>query len=167
MTYKGDPIAEKLDKLAELTGVPGLRRRSEAASARGPIRFRVVPGILLALAAGGLALQIAYPWGFGLWMIIVPWFVTTMVYQFGPLGQRRGRKWDEREAAVVRHGHFIGLLTIAFGAIGAMLRLWHLWAPRNGLDWMAVTFFLLVLEANVAVLAASSAIPDALDDEEE
>ena len=40
-------------------------------------------------------------------------------------------------------------------------------APTSGLDWMAITFFLANLELNVAVLAASSATPEPLDDEDE
>ena len=53
-----------------------------------------------------------------------------------------------------------------FGKMGEMLHTWRLWAPETGFDWFAVTFFLLALEANVAVLAASNAIPEPLDDEE-
>ena len=52
MTYKGDPIAEKLDKLAEATGMPGSQRKLQA---RDPMRFRVLPSILLALAVAGMA----------------------------------------------------------------------------------------------------------------
>lgn len=179
MTYKSDPIAEKLDKLVEKTGFPEIQRRYEARGYgnRAPLRFRTVPLLLLALASAGMALQIFFPWGYGLWLIMGAWFVTNFVFQLGPLTARRG-KWDEREAAVVRHGHFVGLmvgfviavlgsLTVAFGQIGAMLRLWDYWAPRNGLDWVAVAFFLLVVELNVAVLAASSATPEPLEDEED
>ena len=175
MTYKGDPITEKLDKLAEVTGVPRLQRRYRS---NNPIRFRVLPLLLLAVASAGMALQIAYPAGFGYFVIISSWSGTIVVFTLGPLGQRAGRKWDEREAAIVRGGHFWGLLiafavailaSLAFGMgkMGAMIRLWDIWTPRAGRDWLAVTFFLLSLEANVAVLAASAATPEALEDEEE
>ena len=50
---------------------------------------------------------------------------------------------------------------------GATIGLWDIWTPRSGLDWLAITFFLLNLEANAAVLAASAAIPEPLEDEEE
>jgi len=175
MTYKGDPIAEKLDKLAEATGMPRLQRRYASGN---PIRFRLLPLVLLAIAAAGLALQIAEPLSLGYLVILTVWSVTILVFTLGPLGQRAGRRWDEREAAVVRKGHFMGLL-IAFGAAvlgslafgmgktGAMIRLWDIWTPQSGLDWLAVTFFLLVLEANVAVIAASAATPEPLEDEEE
>ena len=171
MTYKGDPIAEKLDQLAEMTGFPRLQRKFQSQ----PVRFRVLPWILLALAAAAMAIQVARPsWG-TFWIMMAPWFVTIMAYGNGPLW--RGGKLDEREAAIVRHGHFVGMLwalavavlgslTIAFGQMGAMLRLWSLWAPRDGVDWMMITLFLLVVEANVAVLAASSATPEPLDDDE-
>jgi hypothetical protein len=177
MTYKGDPIAEKLDQLAESTGVPRLQRRLVAAD---PVRFRWLPILLLALAVVAMGVQIARPNGLGFMLLMVPWSVTILMYQFGPLGspRQRGRRYDEREAAVVRHGHFVGLMwtlslailaSLAFGLgkMGAMIRLWDIWTPTSGLDWMAVTFFLLSLEINIAILAASSATPEPLEDEEE
>jgi hypothetical protein len=172
MTYKGDPIAEKLDQLAEATGFPRLQRKFQSQ----PVRFRVLPWVLLALAVAAMAIQIAWPtWG-TFWIIMVPWSVTIMAYGNGPMW--RSAKLDEREAALIKHGHFVGMmwalavavlgsLTIAFGQMGAMLRLWSLWAPRDGVDWMMITLFLLVVEANVAVLAAGAAAPDPLDDDEE
>jgi hypothetical protein len=177
MTYKGDPIAEKLDQLVERTGVPGLQRRLVAAD---PVRFRWLPIALLVLAVVTMGLQIAFPQGFGFMLLMIPWSVTTVMYQFGPLGspRQRGRRYDEREAAVVRHGHFVGMMwtlgvailgSLAFGLgkMGAMVRLWDIWTPTSGLDWMAVTFFLLSVEINIAVLAASAATPKPLDDGEE
>ncbi|MBO0749239.1 MAG: hypothetical protein J2O44_02255 [Porphyrobacter sp.] len=173
MTYKGDPIAEKLDKLAEATGMPRLQRKFAKAD---PLRFRVLPLGLLGLAVAGLAAQMAWPFSQAFWLVGAAWFATVMVYGNGPMW--RSGKLDEREAAVVRHGHFVGMmwalgvavlgsLTIAFGQMGAMLRLWDLWAPRTGIDWMVVTLFLLVIEANVAVLAAGAATPEPLEDEED
>lgn len=178
MTYKGDPIAEKLDKLAEKTGVPRFQRRYEARGARSPIRFRVIPLALLALAVAGLAVQIVLPRGMGYFVIMMVWSATIIIYNLGPLGRRPNHRLDEREAGVVRHGHFVGLIVafvaavlgsfaFAFGKIGAMLGLWNIWAPQSGLDWMAVTFFLLAVEANVAVLAASAATPEPLQDDED
>ena len=113
MTYKGDPIAEKLDKLAEATGIPRLQRKYRYSN---PVRFRMLPIALLTMAFG----------------------VTVL-----------------------------GSLAFGLGKIGAMIGLWDIWAPRSGLDWMAVTFFLLNLEANIAVLAASAATPEPLEEEEE
>ena len=91
MTYKGDPIAEKLDKLAEMTGVPGLQRRAEAAGPPNPVRFRVVPLILLAFATGGLVVQIIHPWALGYFTIMMVWFATLLVFTFGPLGRAARR----------------------------------------------------------------------------
>lgn len=175
MTYKGDPIAEKLDKLAEATGIPQLQARYRHSN---PIRFRVLPLVLIALATAGLVLQMTRGQTYGYVLIIMVWSATTLVFALGPLGHRMNRRWDERERAVVRQGHFTGLMvafgvavlgSLAFGLgkMGAMIHLWDIWAPANGLDWMAVTFFLLNLEANVAVLAASSATPEPLEDDEE
>jgi hypothetical protein len=173
MTYKGDPLAQKLDRVAEATGFPKLQRRLVSGN---PVRFRVVPLILLALAIAGLALQILWPNFFGYLVIITVWSATTIVYTLGPLNRRLGGKLDEREISVVRSGHFAGLLTafgvailgafaFGLGKVGATVGLWDIWAPQSGLDWLAVTFFLLAVEANVAVLAASAATPEPLDDE--
>ena len=173
MTYKGDPIAEKLDKLAEMTGVPRLQRKFK--SDRQP-RFLILPWVLLAFVVAGLGVQIAWPGWLGFWIVWMAWIGTSFLFQqLGPLGQPRKR--DEREASEFRHGHVIGLmwtfgvavigsLTIAFGKMGALVGIWRLWAPETAADWMTITLFLLALEVNVAVLAANSATPEPLDDEE-
>ena len=41
------------------------------------------------------------------------------------------------------------------------------WAPQGPTDWIAIGLFLLAVESNVAVIAASSATPDPLDDGED
>jgi hypothetical protein len=175
MTYKGDPIAEKLDKLAEATGIPQFQARFRHSN---PIRFRVLPLVLIALATVGLILQMTRGQTYGYVLIIMVWSATTMVFALGPLGRRTNRRLDEREAAVVRQGHFTGLIvafgvavlgSLAFGLgkMGAMIHLWDIWAPASGLDWLAITFFLLNLEANVAVIAASAATPEPLEDDDE
>lgn len=174
MTYKGDPIAEKLDKLAAATGMPRLQRKLQT---RDPMRFRVLPSSLLAIAVAGMAVQIGWGGLTGFWLVWAGWMGTFMCKPFGPMARPGGRKLDEREAAVVRHGHFtgtmwalgvaiLGSLTIAFGTAWAMLRMGGLWAPQTPMDWMTITLFLLAIETNVAVLAASAATPEPLEDEE-
>jgi hypothetical protein len=174
MTYKADPIAAKLDKLAEATGFPRVQRRLE--SDRRPGRPRVLPSLLLAVVVIGMAVQIARPGWSGFWIVWAGWIGTTFVYQqLGPLGSTRKR--DEREAALFRHGHLVGLmwafaiavigsLAVAFGKLGAMIHLWRLWAPESPMDWMTITLFLLALEVDIAVLAASAATPEPLDDDD-
>ena len=175
MTYRGDPIAEKLDKLAEATGMPALQRKLQA---RDPMRFRVLPSILLTLAVAGMAVQIVWGGLAGFWIVWAGWLGTFMCQPFGPMGRATERKLDEREAAIVRHGHFTGMmwalgvailgsLTIAFGTAWAMLGMGRLWAPQTPMDWMTITLFLLAIETNVAVLAASAATPEPLEDEKE
>jgi hypothetical protein len=106
------------------------------------------------------------------------WIFTIALQQWGPLHRPRGREYDEREAALVRNGHFTGMmwalgvavlgsLAIGLGKAGAIIRLWYVWAPETPWDWFAVTFFLLALELNVAILAASSAMPEPLEDGED
>jgi hypothetical protein len=175
MTYKGDPIAEKLDKLAEATGVPALQRKLRS---RDPMRFRVLPSILLALAVAGMGVQIAWGGLAGFWIVWAGWMGTFACQPFGPMKRPDGRKLDEREAAILRHGHFTGMmwalgvailgsLTITFGTVWAMAGMGGLWAPQTPMDWMAITLFLLAVETNVAVLAASAAMPEPLEDDEE
>jgi hypothetical protein len=175
MTYKSDSIAEKLDKLAEATGVPAFQRKLKT---RDPVRIRVLPSVLLAIAVAGMAVQIGWGGLAGFWLVWIGWIGTFMCQPFGPMGRPVGRKLDEREAAVVRTGHFTGMmwalgvailgsLTITFGKAWAILRMGGLWAPETPMDWMTITLFLLAVETNVAVLAASAAMPEPLDDEEE
>jgi len=175
MTYKGDPIAEKLDRLAEATGVPALGRRMQS---RDPLRFRMLPSVLLALAVAGMALQIGRGGLSGFWIVWAGWMGAFMCQPFGPMGRPGGRNLDEREAAIVRQGHFTGMmwalgvavlgsLAITFGRVWAMAGMASLWAPQTPMDWMTITLFLLAVETNVAVLAASAAMPEPLEDDEE
>ena len=175
MTYKGDPIAEKLDKLAEATGMPALQRRMQA---RDPMRFRVLPSILLVLAVAGMALQIGRGGLSGFWIVWAGWMGSLMCQPFGPMGRPGGSKLDEREAAIVRDGHFTGMmwalgvavlgsLAITFATVWTIAGMAGLWAPKTPMDWMTITLFLLAVEFNVAVLAASAAMPEPLDDDEE
>ena len=175
MTYKGDPIAEKLDQLAEATRIPALQRKLQA---RDPMRFRVLPSVLLALAVAGMAVQIGWGGLSGFWIVWAGWMGSFMCQPFGPMGGARARKLDEREAAIVRQGHFAGMmwalgvavlgsLVITFCTVWTMAGMAGLWAPRTPMDWMTITLFLLAVEMNVAVLAASAAMPDPLEDYEE
>jgi hypothetical protein len=175
MTYKGDPIAEKLDQLAEATRIPALQRKLQA---RDPMRFRVLPSVLLALAVAGMAVQIGWGGLSGFWIVWAGWMGSFMCQPFGPMGGARARKLDEREAAIVRQGHFTGMmwalgvavlgsLVITFCTIWTIAGMAGLWAPRTPMDWMTITLFLLAVEMIVAVLAASAAMPDPLEDDEE
>jgi hypothetical protein len=174
MTYKADPIAVKLDKVAEATGMPRLSRRLQNAL---PIRFRAIPLALLALAVAGLWVQIERSELIGYLVVMIAWMVGGAVQAFSPIGARGGQL-DEREAALVRSGHSAGLLAatgvavlgcLAFGmaSIANLFRLGYFWTPQSGTDWFALMFFLLAVEANVATMAASAKLPAALDDEEE
>ena len=177
MTYKGDPIAEKLDKAAiafsDATGLTRLQRRLQpGALAPSP----VLPWVLLASSIAGMAVQISRPGWVGFWIVWAAWIATSGIFrQLGPFGQ--SRILDEREAATFRHSHFIGMmwtfgvvaigcLTIGFGKIGAMLGLWNVWAPETPWDWLTITLFLFAFEGNVAALAAIGETPEPLEDDE-
>ncbi|MBT2135794.1 hypothetical protein KK137_15760 [Croceibacterium sp. LX-88] len=175
MPYKGDPIAEKLDKLAEATGMPQLSRRL---ANRYPVRFRIVPLILLAVAFGGLWAQIAVSEIYGYFVVMFAFLGTMALLPFSPL-KKVGRGFDEREAALVKSGHFIGLLVaaglvvlgcvfIGLGVVASKLGLGHFWAPSRVTDWFALALLLATVEINVAILAASARLPsDDPNDEDE
>lgn len=175
MPYQGDPIAEKLDKIAEATGMPQLSRRLNRAT---PVRFRFVPLVLLAFAIAGLWVQIAASDVFGYLVVMVAWMAASAIQAFSPAGNVRGGRLDEREVALVRSGHFAGLLAaMAVAVLGCFLlgmasvanqfRLGDFWVPEIGTDWFALAFFLLAVENTVAALAASARMPERLDDDED
>ncbi|HEY6817137.1 MAG TPA: hypothetical protein VI168_16485 [Croceibacterium sp.] len=180
MPYQGDPIAEKLDKVAGIVGAAtGLTRLQRRFNSGRTVRFRFTPLVLLVLASAGLWLQIAHPDSAAFLAIMTVWMISGTVQAFSPIGNLRGAKQlDERETALVRSGHSIGLLAalgvavlgcLAFGmaSIAEQVRLPSFWRPEVGTDWFALAFFLLAIEANVATLAASAKLPEDLEDEED
>jgi hypothetical protein len=175
MPYKGDPIAEKLDRIAEATGMPRLSKKLERAL---PMRLRWLPLALLAAAIAGLWVQIAVSDMFGYIVIMIAWTTSFAVQQLSPLRQGQRGPLDERERALVRSGHLTGLIAalgvavlgcfaIGMGSAATLVHLGSFWAPRGPTDWFAIALFLLALESNIAVLAASSAMPEPLNDGEE
>lgn len=174
MLYRGDPIAETLDKIAEASGMPRLSRKLERAL---PMRFKLIPLALLAMAVAGMWVQIGVSQAFGYILVMLSWMFSLSLQQFSPLRAVERRRLDEHERAVFRSGHFIGLiaglgmavlgcLAIGICSIANMVRLGSFWEP-SGVDWIALAMFLLAVESNVAVFAASSAMPDPLDDDGE
>jgi hypothetical protein len=175
MPYQGDPIAEKLDRIAEATGMPALSRRLNRAT---PIRFRFLPIGLLALAVAGLWVQIAVSDVLGYLVVMMAWMAASAIQAFSPAGNVRGGPLDEREVAVVRSGHFAGVLAamavavlgcfvLGMASVANQFRLGAFWLPEIGTDWFALAFFLLAVENTVAALAASAKLPEDLDDEDE
>lgn len=179
MPYKGDPIAEKLDKAAgAFSNATGLSRLQRRFNSGRTVRFRFTPLVLLALAGGGLWLQIARSEGLGFLAVMIIWLASGAVQSFSPMGNLRGGKLDEREMALIRSGHSIGLLAaMGVAVLGCLwfgmastaeqVRLGSFWTPGSGSDWFALAFFVLAVEANVATLAGSAKLPEDLDDEDE
>lgn len=171
MPYRGNPIAEALDRIAERTGVPAMNRRMEERPAR-PLRF--LPGALLLLVMGGLALAISGS-PFGLAVTSASWSGTIIAHMFSPMRLPR-RPLDERERALVRLGHLWGLAVVVILSVGACF--WFgfatafktdgamLWMPRAPQEWIAIGFALMALEANIAMLATSWAFPRPVPDED-
>jgi hypothetical protein len=175
MPYKGDPIAEKLDKVAEATGFPEFSRRMRD---RYPVRFRLLPLVLLSLGVGGLWVQVASHEIYGNLVVTFAYIATMMLLPFSPL-RKVGRHYDEREIALVKSGHFTGLLLVTgiavlgcvalgLGAIATQFGLGHFWAPSRGTDWFALAMLIVTFEINFAIMAASARLPaDDPDDEYE
>lgn len=175
MPYKGDPIAEKLDKIAEATGMPRLSKRLERAL---PMRFRIIPLALLIFAIAGMGVQIAVSDLFGYILVMLAWTMSLPLQQLSPLRRSEHGSLDEREQALVQSGHFIGLIAalgvavlgcifIGMGSVANMAGLGSFWEPAGPTDWLSLALFLLAVESNVAVLAASAKLPEALEDEDE
>ena len=180
MPYQGDPIAEKLDKIAgAFSDAVGLSRLQRRFNSGRTIRFRFTPLVLLALAVAGLWVEIAWYDGLGFLIVMVVWLTSGAIQAFSPMGNLRGAKQlDEREAALVRSGHSIGLLAamgvavlgcLAFGmgSTAELARLGSFWQPESGSDWFALAFFVLAIEANVATIAGSAKLPEPLEDDED
>jgi len=175
MPYQADPLSEKLDKFAEKTGMPALSRKLNSTM---PVRFRAIPLVLLAAAVAGLWVQIAVSDLFGYLVVMIAWMVGSGVQAFSAAGNARGAKLDEREAALVRSGHFagglaalgvavLGCFLLGMASVANQVRLGDFWVPGTGTDWFALAFFLLAVEANVATMAASAKLPPDLDDEDD
>jgi hypothetical protein len=180
MPYQGDPIAQKLDRIAgAFSGAVGLTRLQRRFNSGHTVRFRVTPVVLLALAVAGLWVEIAWYDGLGFLLVMVVWLTSGAIQAFSPIGNLRGAKQlDERESALVRSGHSIGLLAAAgvavlgclafgMGSTAELARLGSFWQPESGSDWFALAFFVLAIEANVATLAGSAKLPEDLEDEED
>ena len=173
MPYKGDPLAEKLDKIAEATGMPRVSRWFAEGHS---IRFRYLPLALLAFTVAGLWVQIAVSDMFGYVLVMLAWTLSFPLQSLSPLRQSR-RGLDERERGLVRSGHLTGLIAamglavlgcifIGLGTVATLIRLGSFWAPEGPTDWLTLALVLLAVESNVAVLAASAATPPPLDEDE-
>jgi hypothetical protein len=175
MPYEADPLSQKLDKIAEATGMPALSRKLNSAL---PMRFRIIPLVFLAAAVAGLWVQIAVSDMLGYLAVMIAWMFSSAIQSFSAAGNARGTKLDEREAALVKSGHFagglaamgvavLGCFVFGMGSVANQSRLGDFWVPEIGTDWFALAFFLLAVEANVATMAASAKLPPDLGDDED
>jgi hypothetical protein len=163
MTYRANPVLEKLDRAAERSGVPALGRWANRAL---PVPFRIAPAALIAAAL--LLLLMHRPWSVSL--AVTLWSFTLCLHAFGPLRTPPNGRRDERERQMMRDGHFVGLAVtmgvavagcflFGFSAVFAILGWGRIWVPEGAIDWMLLAFFLMILEGNVALMAASWMMP--------
>jgi hypothetical protein len=169
MTYRANPVLEKLDRAVEYTGVPALGRWSQRAL---PLPFRIAPALLIGVAA--IALVARAWWGLSLIMLI--WSISGGLYAFGPLRTPPDGQRDERERQLMRDGHFagmavtlgaaiIGCMVFTFGSAFAILGWSRIWVPSGPMDWAMLALFLMILEVNAALMAGSWMMPRRLRDE--
>lgn len=177
MNYRSNSFLTKLDRLVAFTGVQDRMRHPDRHIATP---FRVASLLFLAWAVIGLVLQTRMP-NAGWINLMLAWTSGFPLMFAGPLRVPPGGALDERERALIRSGHFTGLLAVAVLAIGgcflagignALSLLYKTappWTPVRIQDWIALGFFLLIVELNVAVLYVSWKLPRRMpgDDEDD
>lgn len=156
MPYRGNPLSEKLDKLAfdpaKLVKAPAFGRRAVLAG-------RLVALLLLALTLGGAASYIAGQMaGYTLLMTASPLAMAGAATS--PLRQASGSyRPDERERAMQLRAVLWGSTgTLMLGQFGLLGLSWNSlsggWIPASTVDFLAITMLLIALPANIATLAA-------------
>ncbi len=156
MTYRGNPLAAKLDKLAfdpaKLAKAPSFGRRSVLAG-------RTVGALLLALTLGAAAAFVSgHPAGYPLLVIATP--LATAGALASPLRQASGKyRPDERERAVQLRAVLWGTGgTLTLGLFATLWLAWNTlasgWVPASTVDFVALALLLVALPANIAGLAA-------------
>jgi hypothetical protein len=175
MSYQASPFLKKLDRMVAFTGVEDRIRHPDRYVA---MPFRIASLLFLVWAGIGLFLQTRMP-DVGWINLMLAWSSGFPLMFTGPLRVPPGGAYDERERALIRAGHFAGLLTVAVLAIGgcflagitSAMSLLHwaapLWTPVRIQDWIALGFFLLIVELNVAVLYVSWTLPRRMPGDDE
>lgn len=155
-------LPQRLDDLANLTGMPALSARMASGKHRRHLRW--LPIILLLLVSGGTALIFASPdrWWLGYGVLMLGNVIGGWLPMYGPV-----KPWgvldgaDERERQVRQNAYFVTFATIS---IVAVLGLWLLaglalvndWKSDTlALDMSALSLFLLSLWEIVPTLHAS------------
>jgi MFS family permease len=156
MTYRGNPLAEKLDRLAfdpaKLVKAPTFGRKAVLAG-------RIVALLLLALTLGGAAAYFSgHAAGYSLLVMASP--LAMGAAAASPLRQASGSyRPDERERAMQLRAVLWGTGgTLTLGLFGLLGLSWnslsHGWIPTSTVDFLAITMLLIALPTNIAALAA-------------
>lgn len=159
MDNDGSRMIHETGGLETMMNMPKPGRPIETVAARP---MRILPWLLILAAIGGLWDQArGGEWGYG--VVAMAFATTNFVQLFGPFRQSGLFPWrDEREVDLFRRGHLMGLaVTMAATVVGCFycgfvaLHGYRLWIPARPFDWNCLAFFLIAVEGNVAVLAAS------------
>jgi hypothetical protein len=157
-----------------MTGVPKINAIMKQNASARPLRM--APLVVLICGVLGLGLQISRS-PLGIFVIEMALLASCFVLGIGPFRRFRTKPRDEREVELVRKGHLAGLIVaMTFTVIGCLycaanaalsaLTAQKLWSPSNPIDWIALAEFVIVLEFNVATMAASLNWPRGpIDDE--
>ena len=189
MFARRQPVIEAMDRVAELFCRPlllllGIASVAEVIQPARPRSYRYLPAVLLLMAVAGLIWIIAGWRMAGAVILNMVFAISVFIRTRSPLAEGP-RRHDERETALFRLGHFWGLFAVALIAIGGcfylgasatlsdrdpvslgeMLTGHRLWLPRS-LEWFEFALFLIVVEANIAVLVTSWSVPATEPDED-
>jgi hypothetical protein len=178
MTYKSNPVHEALDKVAELSGVPRLKRMMEAnKTAHRARRQIVIPAIAI---TGSISAFIATFYGYALGGALGPIFFAfaTAAQYFGPIRVRNAMiPYDEREQLLIWRSRTIGLGTaLALAIVGcAMVAIFDaLQDIQTGSYWqlprtsaMAAMWLLMNTATGMATISASLMLPKQIVDDED
>ena len=178
MNNTNQRILARLDRLAEMTGVPVLDRLMRQGLESETFRpFRIVSGILLLAVIIGLILAMAGPLAGSLGSALIGFCFTAsgIIRMFSPMRAFASPR-DEYERGVQQVGRVWGLASVTIMCVSGCF--WFsivavaeaqgvsLWMPRGSMEWFSLGLALVVIEMNVSVLAASWVLPRSLPEQD-
>jgi hypothetical protein len=164
--YKINPLLQGLDKLARLTGIPGLNERAVFRRRR----MRILPIVILLLGTIGLAIAFLFPgkYWIGYTGVIISFAIANFFPIYGPIKRsvNGSETVDERDVMLKRNAYFV-----AFAVVSAtsLLGVWLLIGLTVLRDWssgvllhalLAFSFYLMLLISTVPTLYVSWSVSE-------
>ncbi len=173
MTYQADPIHEAADKIAELTGVPTLKRMAEANQNAHRARRQIVLPII-AIAGSVVAFVATLNGVRVLGALSALFFVLAMVAQhFGPIRLRNAAMpYDECEQLLIWRSRSFGM-GVALGLTIIGCSAISLYDAFQAVRWqlpsgsaLAAMWLLTTVATGMTTISASMLLPKEIADEE-